>query len=658
MKNKSLVFLSLALLAGSLNAQSLAQKVLFTVEDDTVTAQEYMAVYNKNRDIGQEIDPKTPQEYLDLYINFKLKVHEAKELGKDTMPAFLREFRNYREQLTKPYLSDKDVTKELIREAYSRMKYDVRASHIMIALPKNPTPDDTLKAYNKIVSMKRKIEEQGAMFEEVAQSGSDDTYSARKGGDLGYFTVFDMVYPFETAAYTTRVGKISDPVRSEFGYHIVKTTDKREARGKIQVAHLMLIDNDKTTAQQKEDVKKKIEEIYAKLEAGEDFRTLVKQYSEDKTSVPQGGVLDVFGINKMYPEFEDAAFALQDSGAYTEPVKTPVGWHIIMLVDKIGVPSFEDAEGQIQNKVERDSRAQQSQVSVMKRIKKDYKFKEYPKQFNRIFDQVDESFMSREYTMPSNPKYGKELVFEFAGKTYSVADVLSKIEDRQSRYGRGGNLRSQVYRLIKDYQEEELLAYEKSRLSEKYADFRMLEREYFEGILLFDLTEEKVWRRAMTDTTGLEAFFEENRANYQWDTRYQVYLVDAVNKKMAKKASKYLSKGKSRAEVMEKLNIDSKLNLNIDSALAESSQLGDYKDIILAESEPGRTEVIEVNSRFKQAVILAIEEPRNKELSEAKGRVISDYQTYLEEVWLEELRAKYTVVVDDDVLAEVVSELE
>ena len=246
----------------------------------------------------------------------------------------------------------------------------------------------------------------------------------------------------------------------------------------------------------------------------------------------------------------------------------------------------------------------------------------------------------------------------FAGKSYSVADVLSKIEDRQSRYGRGGNLRSQVYRLIKDYQEEELLAYEKSRLSEKYADFRMLEREYFEGILLFDLTEEKVWRRAMTDTTGLEAFFEENRANYQWDTRYQVYLVDAVNKKMAKKASKYLSKGKSRAEVMEKLNIDSKLNLNIDSALAESSQLGDYKDIILAESEPGRTEVIEVNSRFKQAVILAIEEPRNKELSEAKGRVISDYQTYLEKVWLEELRAKYTVVVDDDVLAEVVSELE
>ncbi len=658
MMKKSLVFLSLALITGSLNAQSLAQKVLFTVEEDTVTAEEYMAVYNKNRDIGQEIDPKTPQEYLELYINFKLKVHEAKEMGKDTMPTFLREFRNYREQLTKPYLSDKDVTKDLIREAYARMKYDVRASHIMVALPKNPTPDDTLAAYNKIVSLKRKIEEQDAIFEEVAQSASDDTYSARKGGDLGYFTVFDMVYPFETAAYNTRIGKISDPVRSQYGYHIVKTTDKREARGKIQVAHLMLIDNDKTTAQQKADVKKKIDEIYAKLQDGEDFRTLVKQYSEDKTSVPQGGILDEFGINKMYPEFEDVAFALQDSGDISEPVKTPVGWHIIMLVDKIGVPTFEEAEGQIRNKVERDSRAQQSQVSVMKRIKKDYNFKEYPKQFERIFAQVDESFMSRQYQMPSKARYADEVVFEFAKKQFTVKEVLEVIVSRQSRYGRGGNLRSQLYRLIKDFQEEELLAYEKSRLSDKYADFRMLEREYFEGILLFDLTEEKVWRRAMVDTTGLENFFEENRDKYQWDTRYKLYLVDAVDKKTAKKASKYLDKGWTRVAVMEKLNIDSKLNLNIDSTVAELSQLDAYAELVQAEDEPGRTDILEVNERYKQAVILAIEAPRAKELSEAKGRVISDYQAYLEKAWLEELRSKYTVSVDQDVLAEVIRELE
>lgn len=658
MKYKFLVLLSLGFVAANLNAQSLGNKVLFTVENDTITAQEYMAVYNKNRDIGQEIDPKTPEEYLELYINFKLKVHEAKELGKDTMPNFLREFRNYREQLTKPYLSDKDVTKELIREAYARMKYDIRASHIMIALPKDASPEDTAAAYNKIVSIKRKIEEQGESFEEQAQMMSDDTYSARKFGDLGYFTVFDMVYPFETAAYETRIGKISNPVRSQYGYHIVKTTDKRPARGKIRVAHLMLIDNDKTTEQQRADVQKKIDEIYTKLNAGEDFRTLVKQYSEDKTSIPQGGILDEFGINKMYPEFEDAAFALQDSGSYSKPVKTPVGWHIIMLIDKPGVPSYEEAEAQIRTKVERDSRAQQSQVSVMKRIKKDYGFKEYPDVMNRVFAQVDESFMSREFQMPAKVRYADQIVFEFAKHKYSVKDIMQKIVDGQSRYGRGGNLRSQLFRLLKDYQEEELLNYEKSRLSSKYPEFRMLEREYFEGILLFDLTEEKVWRRAMTDTSGLEAFFADHRQDYQWQTRYQVYLVDAVNKKVAKKASKYLSKGMSRAEVMEKLNIDSKLNLNIDSVVVEASQLGDYMQIVTAMEQAGRSEIIESNARFKQAVVLAIQAPRAKELSEAKGRVISDYQAFLELAWLNELRAKYTVKVDDVVLAEVIEQLD
>ncbi|MCR9153907.1 MAG: peptidylprolyl isomerase [Bacteroidetes bacterium] len=657
MMKKYTLFLSLCLLAGGLNAQKLNKKVLFTVENDTVTAEEYMAVYNKNRDIGEEIDPKTPEEYLDLYINFKLKVHEAKELGKDTMPAFKREFKNYREQLTKPYLSDKDVTKELIREAYSRMKWDIRASHIMVSLPQNPTPEDTLAAYNKIIALKEKIEK-GEKFEDVAKNASDDTYSAKKWGDLGYFTVFDMVYPFETAAYETRVGKISKPIRSKFGYHIVKPMDKREARGKVKVAHLMLVDNDKTSNQQREDVKKKIEEIYQKLEEGADFRTLVKQYSEDKSSIPLGGVLDEFGINKMYPEFESAAFALQDSGQYSEPVKTPVGWHIIMLIDKIGIDDFESVEGQIRNKVERDDRARQSQVSVMRRIKKDYKFKEYPKNFEKLFGQVDEGFLTRSYKLPAKIRNQEAIIFEFEKHQYKVKDLLGIIANRQARYGRGGNMANQLYRLLKDYQEEELLAYEKSKLSEKYPDFRNLEREYYEGILLFDLTEEKVWRKAMADTLGLEEFFEANRSSYQWDNRYQVYLVDAASKKIAKKASKKLAKGNSRESVMTDLNIESKLNLNIDSALAEANQLADWKELVLSEEEPGKTAVKEFNGRFKQAVILDIQSARQKELSEAKGRVVSDYQNYLEEEWIKSLKARYTVKINQDVLSEVVKELE
>ena len=280
--------------------EKLDDKVLFTVADDTVTAGEYMAVYNKNRNVGQDIDPKTPMEYLELYENFKLKVHEAKELGMDTVPAFIREYTGYRDQLAKPYLSDRDVTEELVQEAYNRMKLDVRASHIMISVAPDAAPADTLRAYNNLSELREQIKDGKVSFEEAAKENSADTYSAQRGGDLGYFTVFNMVYPFETVAYETPLGEISKPVRSRFGYHIVKPTDKRQARGEIGVAHIMLISNEKSTQEQQTAAEKKINEIYASLQNGEDFTTLAKQYSEDNGSASRGGILQPFGINKMF----------------------------------------------------------------------------------------------------------------------------------------------------------------------------------------------------------------------------------------------------------------------------------------------------------------------------------------------------------------------
>jgi peptidyl-prolyl cis-trans isomerase SurA len=632
-----------------------ANQVLFTVADDTVRADEYMAVYNKNRDIGEDIDPKTPLEYLDLYINFKLKVHDAKELGKDTMPNFLREFRNYREQLVKPYLSDKDVTNELVREAYTRMKFDIRASHIMVKLDKSPSPEDTLVAYNKALSIRNKIVKDGMSFEALAAS-SDDTYSAQRQGDLGFFTVFDMVYPFESAAYTTRMGEISMPVRSQYGYHLVKPTDKRAARGKVTVAHIMLIDNDKTTDEQRADVKTKIEEIYSKLEAGEEFETLVRQYSEDKTSIPRGGQLDPFGINKMYPEFEDAAFAITEIGNYTKPVKTPVGWHIIKLIKKDEELGFEKVQSEIKSKVERDIRAQQSEVSVMKRIKQDYNFKEYPQLYKKAFAQVDEESYNKGEWKIKKLKNGDVVLFSFDNKEYTIKDFLTFLESSQTKFRRGSTLDSKLYKAIKEYADGELLAYEKSRLSTKYPEFRLLEREYFEGILLFDLTEEKVWRQAMSDTNGLKAFFAMNGDKYQWPTRYQSYKVDASSKKIAKKAVKLLKKGKLVAEVLAELNEDSKLDLAIDSGLYSSEELNltSVKEM----SKAGKSDIEVQNDRYIQAYVLNIEAPRAKTFEESKGKVISDYQEYLEAQWLEDLKLKYPVQVNQTVLDKVVSELE
>lgn len=645
-------FLSASLLSQS----SLGGQVLFSLDGDTVLAEEYIAVYNKNRQVGEEIDPKSPSEYLDLYVNFKLKVHEAKALGRDTLPGFKREYRNYRDQLAKPYLSDKDVTEDLIREAYSRMKYDQRASHIMIKLEENASPEDTAAAFAKIAQIRADIIAGKMDFATAARKHSDDTYSAQRDGDLGFFTVFNMVYPFETAAYETPQGKISAPVRSPYGYHIVKPTDRRPARGTISVAHLMLIDNEKAEIAQHQDAEGRIREIHVKLEAGEDWAKLVQQYSEDKTSAAQMGLLDPFGINKMYPEFEEAAFALQDSGDYSAPVKTPVGWHIIFLVEKPGIPDFNQAKADIRNKVERDVRAMQSQESVMKRLKRQYQFKEFPERYAATIALVDNRLMEGNYQAPSKIKGGDRLLFSFAGREYKQSDFLQYVANNQKAYGRSDQLKAMMYRAMRDWQERELLNYEKSLLADKYPEFRLLDREYYEGILLFDLTEEKVWRKAMRDTAGLESYFAANQDRYQWEPRFRAIFVDADSKKLAKKARKCLKKGWSTQQVSAELNRDSKLAVRLDSGFYQQSELP--WSLADAKIKKNFSAIEESQERYRFAYVMEQVPAGPKSLAEARGPLLSDYQNYLESEWIKDLRARYPVKINTEVLEKVIAELE
>ncbi len=645
-------FLS-AFMAGALMAQSsdLENKVLFTVEDDTVTAGEYMAVYNKNRNLGEDIDPKTPREYLDLYMNFKLKVHEAKEMGMDTAASFLREYTGYRDQLAKPYLTDKDVTDELVKEAYERMQWDVRASHIMVEVREGSPPKDTLAAWERIMSIKKKIEA-GGYFDKLAEEYSDDTYSAERGGDLGFFTSFNMVYPFESAAYNADLGQMVGPIRTQFGYHLVKTTDKRPARGTVTVSHIMLVDNEKSEDSQKQNAEVKIREIYSELKNGADFNTLVKQYSEDRTTNSTNGLLPPFGINKMYPEFEEAAFNLKKPGDFSEPVKTPVGWHILRLEDKSELPEWEEISVELKTKVDRDARSQRSRTSIIKKLKKEYTFREYPKNIESAFDQVDESFLQGTYKT-GTIKGGEKVLFEFKDQKFTTADFLIHLEQMRSR--KGDNLYQEINKAYNDFSESKLISYEKSRLEEKYSEFRLLSREYFEGILLFDLTEDKVWKKSVTDSAGLQNFYSENKDRYQWKERYQADIIDAGSKKMAKKAHKLLRKGKTRQEIETELNADSQLNVKVDSGLYEA---GTNSVLEMVEKEEGSSDILEKDGRYFVVQITKILPAGNKTFTEARGAVISDYQNHLEKEWIAELKEKYEVEVNQEVLKDVIAELE
>ena len=341
-------FFVLSILIGigfPLKAQVKNDDVLLTIGGKPVTVGEFMAVYQKNdMKKGDPIDTKKLEDYLTLYINFKLKVREAEELGLDTVTSFVNELKGYRDQLAKPYFTDEATIGRLIREAYDREHFDLRTRHIFVKLAPDALPKDTLEAWQKISKIRERLMN-GEAFEKVAAEVSEDPsvrdreanqqhpFLPGNHGDLGYFTVFDYVYSFESGAYNTEPGKVSPIVRTEYGYHLIKVTTKQEALGKVTAAHIYMSIPKNASHADSLRVSQRIDSVYHKLKDGAKWEEMVKQYSDDKGSAAKGGVLPKFGVNRMVPEFIDAIYKLAKEGDFSTPVQTPYGWHIIRLIE-------------------------------------------------------------------------------------------------------------------------------------------------------------------------------------------------------------------------------------------------------------------------------------------------------------------------------------
>ncbi|MGB3946622.1 MAG: peptidylprolyl isomerase, partial [Bacteroidia bacterium] len=375
---KSLVLPFTFLALNTITAQTKNKDaVLMTIGQNKVTVAEFESVYKKNNTKDVANDAKSLNDYVDLFVNFKLKVKEAEELKLDTAKAFKDELAGYRKQLAQPYLTDKDVNEKLLQETYSRLQEDVHASHILVKVAETALPKDTLEAYNKIMKIRARVLK-GEDFNKVASEKgiSDDPSAKDNGGDLGYFTALQMVYTFETAAYTTKVGDVSMPVRTRYGYHIIKVHDKRKAQGEVLVAHIMVKTPPNMTKEDSTNAVTKINEIHSKLKAGAKFEELATQFSDDKTSAKKGGELMWFGTSKMPIEFEKASFALKNKGDFSNPTKTKYGWHVIKLIDRRGLATFDAMKNELKDKVTKDSRSQAGRASLIAKIKAEYKFKE------------------------------------------------------------------------------------------------------------------------------------------------------------------------------------------------------------------------------------------------------------------------------------------
>lgn len=654
------VFLSL-----SLYAQKEDKRVLITIADEEVSVSEFLNVYQKNNVNTDLSDKKSLNEYLDLYINFRLKVKEARDMGMDTASAFVEELAGYRKQLAEPYFNDQEVTDELLQEAYNRMQYDIRASHILIKVDANAAPEDTLVAYKKAITARERIMN-GENFAIVAEQVSEDP-SARdresqgqlrkgNGGDLGYFTVFDMVYPFETGAFTTAIGDISMPVRTSFGYHIIKVTDKQPAIGQATVAHLYLMMPKNATTQ---DSARKKEEIYALYEraiSDEDWDALVLGHSDDRGSKEKGGVLPRFGSNRMVPEFIAAVAALQDTGDISEPVLTSFGWHILKLIDIERPGDFEDEVIELKRRMTKDSRAQKSRESVIARIKNENGFKEFPENLQDLLSAIDTTFLVREWSAVRVAEMNKK-IFVLDGKKYTQYDFGLFLEGKQTR--RGNNpLGTFFYSQYKDYVNGICVELEDSQLEEKYPEFRMLMQEYRDGILLFNLTDEKVWSKAVKDTTGLENFYEENKAKYMWGERLEADIV-IINDPSKESGIREIISG-AKKKTLKEIGLDTLKGVFIETGLYPKGENAFIDRIAwkkgMSESLPltDFSELYDGRSHGEQSIVFAnvrnVRGPEAKELDEARGMVTSDYQNYLEKAWIEELKARYAVSVNKEVL--------
>lgn len=643
---KSSVLLLFALFVCEAKAQEKNDPVLMTIAGSTVTKSEFLNIYHKNTAKDAVTDKKSLEEYMELYINFKLKVKEAEEMGLDTAVSFKEELDGYRKQLAQPYLTDKDVNENLLKEAYERLQSDVRASHLLVKCDPNALPKDTLEAYNKIMKIRARIIK-GEDFAKVAMEKgvSDDPSVKDNGGDLGFFTAFQMVYPFETAAYNTPVGEVSMPVRTRFGYHILKVMDKRKAQGEVLVAHIMIKTPSGLSKEDSLNAKAKIDEIYQKLINGEAFGDLALQYSHDKASARKGGELTWIGTNRMPLEFEQAAFALQNNGDFSEPVKTRFGWHIIKRLDRKGIAPFEEMKVELKSKISKDSRSEIGREALVSKIKSEYGFKENLKARDAFYKVVDTNYFEGLWSAEKAATLNKEL-FSLLDKKYTQADFAQYLESRQSRSEKM-DIKQLVNNKYIQFVDESCIAFEESRLDQKYPEFRALMQEYRDGILLFELTDKKVWSKAVKDTMGLQEYFEKNKNNYLWDERADASIYTCADEKIASQAKKMINKNKSEKEILAAINKDSQLNLQIESQVFQKKE----NELLDAYWVPGVSENKTIDKKIEFVVVHKLLKPEPKTLQEVKGLVIADYQGSLEKEWIEFLRKKYVVNIDKQVLS-------
>ncbi|WP_405348514.1 peptidylprolyl isomerase [Flavobacterium oreochromis] len=628
-------------------SQNANKEVLFTIDDKPYYTDEFLRVYNKNIDLVKDESQKDLNAYLDLYVAYKLKINKANKLGLQNGMQYKNELRSYRNQLAKNYTSDIKVTKALIDEAYSRIQKEVKAAHILILCDEDATPEDTLKAYKQIQDIRNKAVV-GQSFESLALQYSQDPSAKENKGNLGYFSAFRMVYPFESAAYKTKIGDVSMPVRTKFGYHLLKVQDVRENRGEVTVAHIMILKPQTKTDTDITKAKNAIFDIYSKLKQGENFSTLANQFSEDKSSAPKGGTLPRFSSGQLSSDiFEDKAFELKNIGDYSEPFESQFGWHIVKLIEKFPIKKLQEMERELDVKIRKDDRSKIIISALTSKLHQKYPVKRNEKIFSEIKNTVTDAYYAGEWNMPENKKQFDQELVKIGEKTILGTNFLNELNSQQKAKLKIKPITKLVDQVYSNFIDNQLNLYYNENLEKEFPDFANIVEEYRDGLLLFDLMEKEIWNKAKQDTIGLKNYFEKNKLKYQWKNRAEIITVSSTNEEFVKKAQKLLKENLTIDQLKEKLNTKEVINVIPKKEIIEE---GANPNIILKE---GSSKIYKEKDYFYVNKVLKVLPATQKTLEETKGKVISDYQQYLEDNWVSELKKEFKIDINNSVFEKI-----
>ncbi|BDD11022.1 peptidyl-prolyl cis-trans isomerase [Fulvitalea axinellae] len=630
-------------------------QTLLVVDGQPVSVEEFVYAFQKNRNLRKDslLGREAVDDYVKLYVNFKLKVAEAKRLDYDENPEFTKEYADYRKQLAEPYLSGAKVTDELVRRTYDRLKQEVNASHILIRVAENASPEDSLKAYEKIKGILVRAES-GADFGKLASEYSEDPSAKQNGGDLGYFSAMRMVQPFEDAAYATAVGKVAGPFRTRFGYHILKVHDKIPARGEIRVAHIMLrLDRNASEADVASAEQKAMEISDAARKGESSWKELCSLFSEDINSKAKGGELPPFGPGRMYPAFENAAFGLSAENSISEPVRTPFGWHVIRFLEKKELPAFEKLEDMIRSRVRHSMKSGELAEALVERLKRE----------NGFVEKLDDGGNTPELSLGQSSAWEKlrseadtsRVLFTVGNQDFRVADYIDYLEDRQPKAGPA----TFGKRDYDEYVKTSLVAYEEEHLGDKNPEFRWLSQEYFEGLLLFRIMEDSVWSKASADTSELRKYYDNQPKSYRSPKKVEAMIVGVKSGELKERLDniwndKTLLNKTPKKSLEEFVNAESDVNL---SPVSGTYRLTDPVFCGKVTFREGAHRFENEGKHYYVWVDKLLPDER-KPLEKVRGEVIADYQDELERKWVESLRAKRQVTVNRKVLRQIYKRFE